>query len=59
MSHDTPTRPAEPRLRESLEVFAPGWVGRRAAWLLMAGFACVLLTFFGNLFFGDLHIYSK
>jgi cytochrome c-type biogenesis protein CcsB len=38
---------------------ARGWVGRRAAWLLMAGFACVLLTFFGNLFFGGLHSYAK
>jgi cytochrome c-type biogenesis protein CcsB len=38
---------------------ARGWVGRRAAWLLMAGFGCVLLTFFGNLFFGGLHSYAK
>jgi cytochrome c-type biogenesis protein CcsB len=38
---------------------ARGWVGRRASWLLMAGFACVLLTFFGNLFFGGLHSYAK
>jgi cytochrome c-type biogenesis protein CcsB len=35
-----------------------GWKGRRAAWLLMAGFAAVLFTFFGNLFFGGLHSYS-
>lgn len=35
-----------------------GWRGRRAAWLLMAGFAAVLFTFFGNLFFGGLHSYS-
>ena len=38
---------------------ARGWVGRRAAWLLLAGFASVLLTFFGNLFFGGLHSYAK
>jgi cytochrome c-type biogenesis protein CcsB len=38
---------------------ARGWVGRRAAWLLVAGFASVLLTFFGNLFFGGLHSYGK
>ncbi len=35
-----------------------GWRGRRAAWLLMAGFGAVLFTFFGNLFFGGLHSYS-
>lgn len=35
-----------------------GWHGRRAAWLLMLGFAAVLFTFFGNLFFGGLHSYS-
>jgi cytochrome c-type biogenesis protein CcsB len=35
-----------------------GWRGRRAAWLLMLGFAAVLFTFFGNLFFGGLHSYS-
>jgi ABC-type transport system involved in cytochrome c biogenesis permease subunit len=38
---------------------ARGWVGRRAAWLLVAGFASVLLTFFGNLFFGGLHSYAR
>jgi ABC-type transport system involved in cytochrome c biogenesis permease subunit len=39
---------------------ARGWVGRRAAWLLVLGFASVLLTFFGNLFFaGSLHSYAK
>jgi ABC-type transport system involved in cytochrome c biogenesis permease subunit len=37
---------------------ARGWVGRRAAWLLIAGFASVLLCFFGNLFFGGLHSYG-
>jgi ABC-type transport system involved in cytochrome c biogenesis permease subunit len=35
-----------------------GWRGRRAAWLLMLGFGAILLTFFGNLFFGGLHSYS-
>jgi cytochrome c-type biogenesis protein CcsB len=38
---------------------ARGWVGRRAAWLLVVGFASVLLTFFGNLFFGGLHSYAR
>ena len=38
---------------------ARGWVGRPAAWLLVVGFASVLLTFFGNLFFGGLHSYAK
>jgi len=38
---------------------ARGWVGRRAAWLLVAGFASVLLCFFGNLFFGGLHSYGN
>ncbi|MDP4013990.1 MAG: c-type cytochrome biogenesis protein CcsB [Candidatus Nanopelagicales bacterium] len=35
-----------------------GWRGRRAAWLLLLGFGAVLLTFFGNLFFGGLHAYA-
>jgi ABC-type transport system involved in cytochrome c biogenesis permease subunit len=35
-----------------------GWRGQRAAWLLMLGFAAVLFTYFGNLFFGGLHSYS-
>ena len=38
---------------------ARGWVGNRASWLLVAAFGCVLLTFFGNLFFGGLHSYAK
>ena len=37
---------------------ARGWRGRRAAWLIMLGFAAVLFTFFGNLFFGGLHSYA-
>ena len=35
-----------------------GWRGSRAAWLLVAGFAATLFTYFGNLFFGGLHSYS-
>ena len=35
-----------------------GWRGQRAAWLLVVGFAAVLFTYFGNLFFGGLHSYS-
>jgi cytochrome c-type biogenesis protein CcsB len=35
-----------------------GWRGSRAAWLLVAGFAATLFTYFGNLFFGGLHAYS-
>jgi cytochrome c-type biogenesis protein CcsB len=35
-----------------------GWHGKKAAWLLVAGFGAVLLTFFGNLFFGGLHSYA-
>ncbi len=38
---------------------ARGWVGRRAAWLLVLGFASVALTFFGNMFFGGLHSYGQ
>jgi len=38
---------------------AHGWRGRRAAWLLMLGFAAVMFTFFGNLFFTGLHSYGK
>jgi len=37
---------------------ARGWVGRRSAWLLIAGFASVLFCFFGNLFLGGLHTYG-
>jgi cytochrome c-type biogenesis protein CcsB len=35
-----------------------GWRGRRAALLLMLGFAATLFTYFGNLFFGGLHSYA-
>ena len=34
------------------------WRGNRAAWLLILGFAAILFTFFGNLFFGGLHSYA-
>ncbi len=34
------------------------WRGERAAWLLILGFAAVLFTYFGNLFFGGLHGYA-
>lgn len=37
---------------------ARGWVGRRASWLLILGFAAVMFTFFGNLFFSGLHSYA-
>lgn len=34
------------------------WTGRRAAILLLVGFAATLLTYFGNYFFGGLHSYA-
>ena len=34
------------------------WRGARAAWLLVLGFAAILFTYFGNLFFGGLHAYA-
>ncbi|MBE6477886.1 MAG: c-type cytochrome biogenesis protein CcsB [Propionibacteriaceae bacterium] len=34
------------------------WRGARAAWLLILGFAAVIFTFMGNLFFGGLHSYA-
>jgi len=37
---------------------ARGWTGKRAAWLLVIGFATVILTFVGNAFFGGLHSYG-
>jgi len=37
---------------------ARGWTGKRAAWLLVIGFASVVLTFVGNAFFGGLHSYG-
>ncbi|MBI2324508.1 MAG: c-type cytochrome biogenesis protein CcsB [Chloroflexi bacterium] len=35
-----------------------GWKGDRSALLLVLGFAAVLFTYFGNLFFGGLHSYA-
>jgi cytochrome c-type biogenesis protein CcsB len=35
-----------------------GWAGRPSALILVIGFAAVLFTFFGNLFFSGLHAYS-
>ncbi len=35
-----------------------GWRGRKAAIILLIGFAATLFTYFGNLFFGGLHSYS-
>lgn len=35
-----------------------GWRGKRAAWLLVIGFASVLFSYFGNHFFGGLHSYG-
>lgn len=37
---------------------ARGWRGKKAAILLIIGFAAVLLTFFGNYIFNGLHAYS-
>lgn len=34
------------------------WKGKRAAWLLIAGFIAVLFAYFGNHFFGGLHSYG-
>ncbi len=35
-----------------------GWSGSRSAWLLVLGFAAIIFTYFGNLFFGGLHSYA-
>lgn len=35
-----------------------GWKGHRAAILVVAGFLMVLISFFGNYFFGGLHTYT-
>ncbi|HXR26519.1 MAG TPA: cytochrome c biogenesis protein CcsA [Candidatus Baltobacteraceae bacterium] len=37
---------------------ARGWAGRPAALILVVGFAAIMFTFFGNLFFNGLHAYS-
>lgn len=34
------------------------WRGSRSAWILILGFAAVLVTFLGNLFFNGLHSYN-
>lgn len=34
------------------------WRGKKAAWLLIIGFATVLFAYFGNHFFGGLHSYG-
>ncbi len=38
---------------------ARGWTGKRAAWLLILGFASVAFTFAGNAIFGGLHSYAN
>ena len=38
--------------------FALKWRDSRSAWFLVIGFLAVLVTFFGNFFFGGLHAYS-
>jgi len=37
---------------------ALGWRDNRSAWFLVIGFLAVLVTFFGNYFFGGLHSYA-
>ena len=37
---------------------ALGWRDSRSAWFLVAGFIAVLVTYFGNYFFGGLHSYA-
>ncbi len=36
-----------------------GWRNEKSSWLLILGFVAVLVTFFGNLFFGGLHSYAS
>jgi cytochrome c-type biogenesis protein CcsB len=38
--------------------FVLKWRDSRSAWFLVIGFLAVLVTFFGNLFFGGLHSYA-
>ena len=38
--------------------FVLKWRDSRSAWFLVIGFLAVLVTFFGNFFFGGLHAYS-
>ena len=35
-----------------------GWRGRRAAYMLIFGFAATIFTYYGNYFFGGLHAYG-
>ncbi|MCL2803832.1 MAG: c-type cytochrome biogenesis protein CcsB [Micrococcales bacterium] len=35
-----------------------GWRGRKAAWLLLIGFATIFFAYFGNYLFGGLHSYG-
>lgn len=35
-----------------------GWRGRRSAVILLAGFAAVIFTYYGNYFFGGMHAYG-
>lgn len=35
-----------------------GWRGRRAAYILIFGFAATIFTYYGNYFFGGLHAYG-
>ena len=35
-----------------------GWKGAKASWLLIIGFAAILMTFFGNYIFTGLHAYG-
>jgi len=35
-----------------------GWRDKRSAWFLVIGFLAVLITFFGNYFFGGMHSYA-
>ncbi len=39
--------------------FALKWRDSRSAWFLVIGFLAVLVTFFGNFFFGGLHSYAN
>ncbi len=39
--------------------FVLSWRDNRSAWFLVIGFLAVLVTFFGNYFFGGLHAYAN
>lgn len=38
--------------------FIAGWQGKRAAWMAVAGFICVLISFLGANYFGGLHSFT-